>query len=236
LSTYITIRSQFDFLIVRGVQNRLVVTLPEDVHDLRSTRFYIVLYSVGAEFQPVVDRKRAKSSGDGWHPDPRFDFKLSATGNKDEHAYGAVFFRQDQPRIDLFVFFSVFFSSFFLLLAVCVVAWKVKRFFDLRRAQQRHVVEMQHMAKRPVGRVIVIFDEDDLDEAERRKEACKKRRKTWAPNSLSSDPAFNPASSHRVQETELQTGLERRVPSSRPLSAVEAAMRWKNSSDFQVRE
>ncbi|CAG0914372.1 unnamed protein product [Notodromas monacha] len=117
LSTYITIRSPYDFLIVRGVQNRLVITLPEEVHDLRSTRFYIVLYSVGTEFQPVVDKAFAGDKNG-------FDFTLSAVGAKEDPAFGSVFFRQDQPRIDLFVFFSVFFSSFFLLLAVCVVAWK----------------------------------------------------------------------------------------------------------------
>lgn len=68
-------------------------------------------------------------------------------------AYGIVFFRQDQLHIDLFVFFSVFFSCFFLFLAACVVAWKAKQAADVRRARRRHVVEMLHMAKRPFASV-----------------------------------------------------------------------------------
>ncbi|XP_058820306.1 multiple epidermal growth factor-like domains protein 8 [Topomyia yanbarensis] len=68
-------------------------------------------------------------------------------------SYGLVFFRQDQLHIHLFVFFSVFFSCFFLFLAICVLAWKAKQAADMRRARRRHVVEMLHMAKRPFGRI-----------------------------------------------------------------------------------
>lgn len=71
-------------------------------------------------------------------------------------SYGLVFFRQDQLHIDLFVFFSVFFSCFFLFLAVCVVAWKTKQAADVRRARRRHVVEMLHMAKRPFASITIL--------------------------------------------------------------------------------
>lgn len=74
---------------------------------------------------------------------------LDSTDVDKKVSYGIVFFRQDQLHIDLFVFFSVFFSCFFLFLAACVVAWKAKQAADVRRARRRHVVEMLHMAKRP---------------------------------------------------------------------------------------
>ena len=35
-------------VIVRGLQNRLVLTLPQDRHDLRSTRFYILIQGAGS--------------------------------------------------------------------------------------------------------------------------------------------------------------------------------------------
>lgn len=72
-------------------------------------------------------------------------------------SYGLVFFRQDQLHIDLFVFFSVFFSCFFLFLAVCVVAWKAKQAADIRRARRRQVVEMLHMAKRPFASITILL-------------------------------------------------------------------------------
>lgn len=81
----------------------------------------------------------------------RFYIALRATNGP--ASYGLVFFRQDQLHIDLFVFFSVFFSCFFLFLAVCVVVWKAKQAADVRRARLRHVVEMLHMARRPFASI-----------------------------------------------------------------------------------
>lgn len=86
----------------------------------------------------------------------RFWIALRATNGP--ASYGLVFFRQDQLHIDLFVFFSVFFSCFFLFLAVCVVVWKAKQAADLRRARLRHVVEMLHMARRPFASVQLVID------------------------------------------------------------------------------
>lgn len=84
----------------------------------------------------------------------RFFIALKASNGP--ASYGLIFFRQDQLHIDLFVFFSVFFSCFFLFLAVCVVAWKTKQAADVRRARRRHVVEMLHMAKRPFSSVTLL--------------------------------------------------------------------------------
>ena len=76
----------------------------------------------------------------------------------DSESYGSVYMRQDQPHIDLFVFFSVFFSCFFLFLAVCVLLWKAKQMNDARRSRHRSLLEMEHMASRPSAHVIVVVD------------------------------------------------------------------------------
>ncbi|KAJ4443468.1 hypothetical protein ANN_05140, partial [Periplaneta americana] len=133
LTTFVTVTQKNTFLMVRNLKDRLVLTLPHDRHDLGSTRFYIALTAVGPNLQ------------DGDSSPPR-------------SSYGMVFFRQDQLHIDLFVFFSVFFSCFFLFLAACVVAWKAKQAADVRRARRRHVVEMLHMAKRPFATVTLLLD------------------------------------------------------------------------------
>ena len=126
LTTFLTVTDPYSVVVVRGLQNRLVLTLPQDRHDLRSTRFYILIQGVGS---PAVDA-----------------------------TLGSLFFRQDQPRIDLFVFFSVFFSCFFLFLAVSVVAWKAKQAIEGRRARERQAVEMEHMARRPFATVAVYLE------------------------------------------------------------------------------
>ena len=67
---------------------------------------------------------------------------------------------QSTQSIDLFVFFSVFFSCFFLFLAFCVVIWKFKLTVDIRSARRRHVVEMTIMAQRPFARQLVLLDKE----------------------------------------------------------------------------
>lgn len=122
LSTYVKVDRRNTILMVKNLTDRLVISLPQDKHDLGSTRFYIAM---AASTRP---------------------------------AYGTIFFRQDQLHIDLFVFFSVFFSCFFLFLAACVVAWKAKQAGEARRARRRHVVEMLHMAQRPFATVTVVLE------------------------------------------------------------------------------
>ncbi|XP_045596655.2 multiple epidermal growth factor-like domains protein 8 [Procambarus clarkii] len=109
-------------------------------------------------------------------------------GIKVTDTFGSIFFRQDQPRIDLFVFFSVFFSCFFLFLAVCVVVWKIKQGVDERRTRRRNEQEREHMARRPFANTTLVlhaeeeFNQDVLDmppdptpwSPGRRKRAAKK--------------------------------------------------------------
>jgi hypothetical protein len=133
LATYITINERNTFLFVRNLTSRLVLTLPQDKHELGQTKFHIALRAL----------------------DPPAGIEASGRA-----AYGMIFFRQDQLHIDLFVFFSVFFSCFFLFLAACVVAWKTKQAADVRRARRRHVVEMLHMAKRPFASATILYDRE----------------------------------------------------------------------------
>lgn len=126
LSTYVKLIKCNTMLRVYNLKNRLVLTLPQHIHNLSTTRFYIALKAVNG---PA--------------------------------SYGLLFFRQDQLHIDLFVFFSVFFSCFFLFLAVCVLSWKLKQAADLRRARLRQVVEMLHMAKRPFASIYLTVSNND---------------------------------------------------------------------------
>ncbi|KTF86177.1 hypothetical protein cypCar_00026069 [Cyprinus carpio] len=93
----------------------------------------------------------------------RFYIALRGVGT-DTHngeSQGLLFLRQDQAHIDLFVFFSVFFSCFFLFLSVCVLLWKVKQFLDFRREQRRHLQEMTKMASRPFAKLTVYLEPEE---------------------------------------------------------------------------
>ena len=68
------------------------------------------------------------------HPLKSTRFYLVVLAGSEGPAQGLLFFRQDQAHIDLFVFFSVFFSCFFLFLALCVLLWKAKQGWEIGRA------------------------------------------------------------------------------------------------------
>lgn len=89
-------------------------------------------------------------------------FYIILAGSTDT-SYGIVYFRQDQPHIDLFVFFSVFFSCFFLFLAACVMLWKAKQAVDRQRTRHRRQIEMQDMASRPFASVLVYMPHTAAD-------------------------------------------------------------------------
>lgn len=135
LCTYITLLQCNTLMRVFGLKNRLVVTLPQSIHNLSTTRFFIVIRATGMQAA----------------------------------SYGLIFFRQDQLHIDLFVFFSVFFSCFFLFLAICVVAWKFKQAADMRRARRRHNIELIHMAQRPFSCIDLYLGPDQITPSNRRR-------------------------------------------------------------------
>ncbi|XP_046398520.1 multiple epidermal growth factor-like domains protein 8 [Ischnura elegans] len=180
LATYITVDDPYSILVVRNLRNRLVLTLPQSAHDLGSTRFHIALLGrgpekVSGEFEEGPEEREFdgvgehlwKSGSGGWDQAARSKRSINMR-SPPSHAttFGIAFFRQDQLHIDLFVFFSVFFSCFFLFLASVVVAWRAKRAADARRARRQHVVQMLHLAQRPFASISLILDspgrEDEL--------------------------------------------------------------------------
>lgn len=131
---YFTMAKANDFYWFRNVQYRLEITIPYKVHDLRATRFYLMV-------------RGDRPEGSKWNAN-----------------YGFVLFRQDQARIDLFVFFSVFCSSFVLFLCLLYYLWHVKRFVQHRRQRQMQAIELENLASRPFARLYISL-------ADERKEA-----------------------------------------------------------------
>ena len=125
--TFVRVPHPDMFLVVRSVRHRLVIMLPNAAHQLKVSRFYLV---------------------------------LAGSSNT---SYGILYFRQDQPHIDLFVFFSVFFSCFFLFLAACVLLWKAKQVVDRQRSRHRRQIEMQDMASRPFASALVYMPHTQTD-------------------------------------------------------------------------
>lgn len=76
-------------------------------------------------------------------------FYLVFVGRDTSGTRGQVYFRQDLSQIDLFVFFSVFFSAFFLVVSVSVFGWKIKQYHTRRRVIEVRELQLETMRSRP---------------------------------------------------------------------------------------
>nr|CAB3263750.1 multiple epidermal growth factor-like domains protein 8 [Phallusia mammillata] len=139
-------------ITIRGVKNRLVISSPHVGHDLQVTKFYVILMARKSSLGDVTS--------DGSHRGKR-------SPGQSVPAAGRLLFRQDQTRIDLFVFFSVFFSCFFLFLSICIVVWKIKQAVDTQQARLAHHMQLQHMASRPFSCAYVYIDRSPVSTGSR---------------------------------------------------------------------
>ena len=94
------------------------------------------------------------------YPLHRTKVYVAVIGASNDSSHFLFYFRQDSAEIDLFIFFSVFFSSFFLFLGLCVVAWKIKQRLDTRHDEQTQIFEMEERAKRPFAGVDFLCERD----------------------------------------------------------------------------
>ncbi|XP_022797777.1 multiple epidermal growth factor-like domains protein 8 [Stylophora pistillata] len=76
-------------------------------------------------------------------------FYMVFVGRDRSGTRGQVYFRQDLSQIDLFVFFSVFFSAFFLVVSVSVFGWKIKQYHTRRRVIEVREHQLETMRSRP---------------------------------------------------------------------------------------
>ena len=130
---YHRVETTNSILRILNVKAQLVITLPHEL-GLKVSRFYLVILGRGTNERGVVK----------------------------DVTYGNLYFRQDQTHIDLFVFFSVFFSSFFLFLAMCVLLWKLKQAVDSQRSRRERAKEMTLMASRPFARVLLHIEPESM--------------------------------------------------------------------------
>lgn len=128
--SYFTMKYWHDIVILENITGRVEITIPYKSHDLRTTRYYLVIRGN----QLLND---------------------SIGGNR-----GFIVLRQDQSRIDLFIFFCVFISCFFMFLCLSVIFWRIKMMFDLHRARQQQEIELENMANRPFVKITILANEE----------------------------------------------------------------------------
>ncbi|KAH7637514.1 multiple epidermal growth factor-like domains protein 8 [Dermatophagoides farinae] len=129
ISSYFTMKNLYEIIVVKNIENRLEITIPYRYHDLRTTRYYIMIHG---SFHNDSDENQA-----------------------------FIVLRQDQSRIDLFIFFCVFLSCFFLFLSMSIMFYRVKQIISVYRARHLQEIELEYMANRPFTSITVVVDDDD---------------------------------------------------------------------------
>lgn len=73
-------------------------------------------------------------------------------------ADGLVYFKQDNVKINLVVFFAVFFSCFFLLLSSVVIGWSIKHHIHSRQEVHNREVRDERLQSRPFGKFSFLLE------------------------------------------------------------------------------
>ena len=84
------------------------------------------------------------------------------------------YYRQDLPRLNLFVFFSIFLCLFMLVSTVFICAYQLLLFILRRRRRQRQKQRQKRRANRPMVKVVVYFGD--------KKQATSSRKKNVQPD------------------------------------------------------
>ncbi|KAH9426501.1 Multiple epidermal growth factor-like domains protein 8 [Dermatophagoides pteronyssinus] len=140
-ASYFTMKNWYEIFIVKNVQNRLEITIPYRYHDLRTTRYYLMIYG---------------------------SFLNDTDGDLAGKNQANIVVRQDQSRIDLFIFFCVFISCFFLFLSMSIMFWRLKQIIFIHHTRQLQQMELQLMANRPMATITILLDNDNDDNNDKR--------------------------------------------------------------------
>lgn len=161
----VSIRSGFDQISAGAVEFlRLSDSVGQIVHHtVAENRLVVVIPFTHPEFQSKIEY-----------------FTFFAKEDTKFHFY----YRQDPPRLNLVVFFSVFLSSFCMVSSVTLLVWKLFRVFRRRRRAVHRRHQRQLRANRPFESIRVFFDTSlpapefcwELDSRCRKPELKKRRR------------------------------------------------------------
>ena len=146
-----------DIVILRNLSSRHRLTLlisPTNI-DFTQDNLRCLLVDQPASRSRVSDLVDPSSSHSGvfFLSDYRAIHLSTASPSVSSKTFGYVKVYQSRMNIDLFVFFSVFFSSFFLFLSIGICFWKVKFAYELHRRRRTIKHEYHKRMARPFSKI-----------------------------------------------------------------------------------
>jgi len=126
------------------------------------------------------------------------------------------------PKLDLLQFFITFSVCFLALLFIAAILWKIKQKYDRYRRRQRLYVEMEQMASRPFGSVLVEMER--IPESENTLHTARKRRKKTRPSPIALEPCIGNRAAILSLVVRLPTGGASYSPHGVPGIAVASSL------------
>ena len=109
------------------------------------------------------------------HGQPDFDsshFFVTVFAREDTRFF--FYYRQDLPRLNIFVFFSLFLCFFVLLSSLVVYVYQLGMIVVKQRRRRRRKLRQEQRANRPLVKVVVYFGEKKLSTTTKKKKAVQK--------------------------------------------------------------
>merc|ERR1719189_1418538 len=127
------------------------------------------------------------------------------------------------PKLDLLQFFITFSTCFLALPLIAAILWKIKQKYDRYRRRQRLYVEMEQMASRPFGQVLVELERIPDTSAESSHHA-RKRRKKSRPSPIALEPCAGNRAAVLSLIVRMPTGGRSYAPPGTPGIAIASSL------------
>jgi len=127
------------------------------------------------------------------------------------------------PKLDLLQFFITFSTCFLALLLIAAVLWKIKQKYDRYRRRQRLYVEMEQMASRPFGQVLIELERIP-DTSSESSHHTRKRRKKSRPSPIALEPCAGNRAAVLSLVVRMPTGGHSFAPPGTPGIAIASSL------------
>ena len=127
-------------------------------------------------------------------------FFITVSAREDSQFF--FYYRQDQPRLNLFVFFSIFLCLFILVSTVFIYAYQLLLFCLRRRRRQRERQRQKRRANRPMVKVVVYFGDKKQATSRKEKKIRPKQEIFQISEGVSTDTGIFKSMSSKVAKRE----------------------------------
>ena len=156
-----------DIVILRNLsaRHRLTILISPTNIDFTQHNLHCLLVDQPSSRVRLADLVEPSSQSVSFSlSDYRAIYLTTGSSHTSSPTNGFIKIYQSRMNIDLFVFFSVFFSSFFLFLSIGICFWKVKFAYEIHRRRRTLKHEYHKRMARPFAKIQLFIKPSTINE------------------------------------------------------------------------